>query len=462
MSDRPDLVLFMTDQQRFDQVGYASGGHFETPNLDALASRGVVFDNAYSASTNCVPARSSLLTGLQHHRLPRQVNHLALEEGFWTVAHALHASGYETALVGKMHFFPVRARHGFETSRMCEDLSAQAGYTADDVDDYHSWLGERGLADWRGVFQAHDTAGRQRHATDASGGFPYDAATHPTGWIEAEACSMLERRDRTRPLLLIVSFPNPHAPYNPAEPYASMYDPVDAVVPSDGFEVNEQLPPTWVRAMDRLSRSRVDGERGVRRILTSVRAMVRHIDDAMGRIVGQLDMARSVVFFTSDHGDYGGHRGLLKKTPWVPFDDLARVPLVVAGAGVAGGRRCAEVVQSSDFALTCLDRAGVDPPADVFDSRTLQPLLAGDAGQEATDRAVFCATSVGFPMVRRGPLKYLVNGRTGEPLLIDLSRDPGETRSVLGEPAYRTEAAELAALLDAELARGIPDLPSFG
>src|SRR5438552_16848975 len=61
----PNLVLIMTDQQRFDQIGYASGGHFETPNLDALAKRGVIFDAAYSASTVCVPARTALLTGLQ-------------------------------------------------------------------------------------------------------------------------------------------------------------------------------------------------------------------------------------------------------------------------------------------------------------------------------------------------------------------------------------------------------------
>src|SRR6187431_1032437 len=90
----PDVILVMTDQQRHDQVGYASGGHFETPHLDALAARGVIFDAAYSASTICVPARTALLTGLQPHRLPTQENQFALREGFWTVAHALRHAGY--------------------------------------------------------------------------------------------------------------------------------------------------------------------------------------------------------------------------------------------------------------------------------------------------------------------------------------------------------------------------------
>jgi arylsulfatase A-like enzyme len=64
--------------------------------------------------------RVALLTGLQPHRVPSQVNRLAFREGFWTIAHALRAAGYETAAIGKMHFFPPHADHGFETMRLCE------------------------------------------------------------------------------------------------------------------------------------------------------------------------------------------------------------------------------------------------------------------------------------------------------------------------------------------------------
>src|SRR5207248_2254052 len=150
---QPDLVLIMTDQQRFDQLGYDSDGFFETPHIDELASRGVVFERAYSGGTNCVPARVSLLTGLQQHRVPKQPGSwLAMREGFWTVAHELHRAGYATALVGKMHATPIRAQHGFDTLRLCEHLGLQAlraGMKSEDTDDYHDWLLANGLDDWR-------------------------------------------------------------------------------------------------------------------------------------------------------------------------------------------------------------------------------------------------------------------------------------------------------------------------
>jgi hypothetical protein len=95
MDDRPDFVLIMTDQQRFDQVGYQSNGFYETPNIDRFAQRGVVFENAYSGSTTCAPVRMSLLTGLQNHRVPTQINRFALREGFGP----LRASGSRYASV---------------------------------------------------------------------------------------------------------------------------------------------------------------------------------------------------------------------------------------------------------------------------------------------------------------------------------------------------------------------------
>src|SRR5690242_12272131 len=107
---RPNILLIMTDQQRADSLGYARHGGTDTPHLDALAARGVIFDTAYSAAPVCVPARSSLLTGTFDIRLPRAADGLALQEGVWTVAHGLTRAGYETALFGKMHFFPIQAR----------------------------------------------------------------------------------------------------------------------------------------------------------------------------------------------------------------------------------------------------------------------------------------------------------------------------------------------------------------
>ena len=122
---QPDLVLVMTDQQRHDHVGWWPGSPVRTPHLDALAASGVVFEAGYSASTTCVPARTSLMTGLLDHRTPYR-ERWALEQDFFTVPHALRAAGYQTALIGKMHFNPMRSSHGFEHVRVVEHLSAYA------------------------------------------------------------------------------------------------------------------------------------------------------------------------------------------------------------------------------------------------------------------------------------------------------------------------------------------------
>jgi arylsulfatase len=456
MTRRPDVVLFLTDQQRSDQLGYTSRGHFETPSLDRLARSGVIFENAYSASTVCVPARVALMTGLEPHRVPTQENQFALQEGFWTIAHELREAGYETALIGKAHFAPVHAHHGFETLRLCEHLHAQglgplSRERGDEVDDYHDWLLVQGYPDWR--FDESRGPGNPGRA----GVFPYGPEVHPTGWVEREAAQFLDRRDRRRPLFLVVSFPHPHAPYNPPEPYASMFDPADAQVPDGGFELNTGLPMVFQLAtLNTPTRAAAADVGQLRRFLATVRGLIKHVDDAVGRLVDRLDLTTTLVAFTSDHGDYAGHRGLLRKTPWIPFDDLARVPLFYAGYGVEGGRVVRSLVQSYDFALTALDYAGVEPAIDDVDGRSLRALLTERQAVAEVDRSVFCAIGMGWPMVRRGNHKYVLHAQREEVALFDLANDPCERVNLAGVRRYAEIERDLSMLLAERTAK-----PSF-
>jgi arylsulfatase len=447
MATPPDIVLFITDQQRFDQLGYSSGGHFDTPNLDRLARNGVIFENAYSASTVCVPSRVALMTGIEPHRVPTQENPWALREGFWTIAHELRRAGYQTALIGKAHFAPVHAQHGFETLRLCEHLQSQglgplSRDRNDELDDYHGWLLEHGYPDWR-----FDDAGGPARPQGAQV-FPYGPDIHPTGWVERETAAFLDGRDRSRPLFLVVSFPHPHAPHNPPEPYASLFDPADALVPDDGFEVNAGLPMVCQLALKNArTRDEAADERRVRRFLATVRGLIKQIDDAIGRLIERLDMTSTLVAFTSDHGDYAGHRGLMRKTPWMPFDDLAHVPLFYAGHGVAGGRVVPNLVQSYDFALTALDYAGLSPGVEDVDGRSLRPLLAGRPEADDLARSVFSAIGVGWPMIRRGNHKYFVHSQHRTAVLFDLDDDPGERVNLAGDPRRAEVERHLSELL---------------
>lgn len=458
MSDRrPDLILVMTDQQRFDQLGYASAVGPRTPNLDALAEAGVVFANAYSSSTTCVPARTSLMTGLLDHRAPYTAP-LSLDEGSFTVPHALRAAGYQTALVGKMHFHPMRADHGFDHVRLCEHLNA---YVEDPrrtgrLDHYHDWLEGRGEPDWR--FD-------DEHAMAEA--YPLDPATHPTSWVRDETLAFLEQRDPDRPMLLVVSFPHPHPPVNPPEPYWSMYDPAECPIDPDGALRNQYLPQPFQDACAQADspNRRVDPARLDRHQASLARSwgLITQIDDAVGAIVDRLDLTDALLWFTSDHGDFAGNRGLVRKIPWIPFDDLAKVPCFATGGRVSGGRVEQAPMQAFDVATTFLAAAGADRELDtsVFDGIDLGAALADPAVALDPERLVFSGVSVRWPMVRRGDHKYIRELGWGREVLFDVTRDPDEVWNVLSLDVDRAITDELAAAVDRQLAAPVVSLPRF-
>jgi len=239
------------------------------------------------------------------------------------------------------------------------------------------------------------------------------------------------------------------------------------VVPTPGFEVNDRLPDAFRDAMGATDRAykpwRVDvhGQAALRIRQSRIRALIRQIDDAIGRVLARLDLDRTLVAFTSDHGDYGGHRGLASKMPWIPFDDLVRVPLVMAGPGITGGRRVPDVVQSSDLPLTFCEAAGIEVPVEQFDSCSLWPHLDVSAADADHERAAIFATTMGWPGVRRGSLKLILHPPEFSSVLFDLDLDPDEAVNLSGDPARRQEEKELGELLRATFARSRPDLPTF-
>lgn len=459
---RPDLVLVMTDQQRSDQTGYASGGYVETPTLDRWAAGATTFDRACSASTTCVPSRVSILTGLDAHRVPVLEDGFTMQPGFWTVAHALREAGYQTALAGKMHFIPHDADHGFDVMHTCEHLfppdftekrKANGG-----LDHYHDWLTAEGLRDWRKDLYTRREPGQPV--------FPLDPSAHPTNWIADRAIEVLRRRDPDRPLFLVVSFPHPHEPHNPAAPYDSMYPLTDSVLPADGFEVNAGLPEEFLEPMTVKSGvwgpSHIPSEAFLRQYLARTRALIRHIDDVTEQILEHVDRSRTVTAFTTDHGDYGGHRGLIRKVPWIPFEDLVRVPLVVDAPDGVPGQRIDEPVSTADLTLTFLDYAGVPAPAVAFDSRSLRPLLTGTAQAADRDRTLLFSPNSGWPSLLKGRYKLLTRPVYFRRacVLLDLEEDPGETVDLAQDPGRAPLVADLEQELMARLLRPVEDLPA--
>ena len=188
----------------------------------------------------------------------------------------------------------------------------------------------------------------------------------------------------------------------------------------------------------------------LRQILATVRGLVKHIDDAIGRIVARLDLSSTLVAFTSDHGDYAGHRGMLGKTPWLPFEDLVRVPLFYAGHGVAGwpgrARPRAELRLRPHGARLRGRRSRR--------ARLRQPQPAtvprpAERSRRISSRAVFSCTGTPWPMVRQGKYKYCPHTDEQAAMLFDLEEDPTESVNLAADARY----AEVRRDLSERLAR---------
>lgn len=207
---RPNIVLIMTDQHRFDTLGCYGNTVIETPNLDSLAQEGTVFASAYSSTPSCVPARTSLLTGMD----PWHTGILGTGKGQGkmggnfkhTLPGELSKSGYCTLGVGKMNFNPQRALNGFHQTSLDESGRVESpGF----VSDYAAWFERNKTGDYGSVDHGIDWnswMSRPFHAPEF---------LHPVNWTINESIRLLEKRDPTAPFFLKTSFSRPHSPYDP-------------------------------------------------------------------------------------------------------------------------------------------------------------------------------------------------------------------------------------------------------
>lgn len=203
MPDRhqPKILFITTDQQRFDTAPPAERFALRTPHLDDLAAKGMTFTRAYSDCPLCVPARSTIMSG-QHawtHRLSINGATSSALDDARTLPTRMRGLGYQTMAIGKMHFGPTRARHGFDDALI--------------ADDYHKQM----LASGHALQPMRHGIGQNEFYPGVS--TVPEAMTY-TSWI-AEQCGdfIRDRHDPTRPFFLWCSFGKPHPPFDPPEPY---------------------------------------------------------------------------------------------------------------------------------------------------------------------------------------------------------------------------------------------------
>ena len=376
--NRPNVLVLMTDQQRWDALRCAGNLKIQTPNLDALVASGVRFTNACTPTPVCVAARMSFITG---HRASRThwVGNNALPgplPELPTIMTLLLREGYWTQGVGKMHF---RGRHyGFRNL-----LTMEEGVDNWIDDDYLIYLRKSGV---RARFPKgiRDLLFFQPQTS----GVPIEHS--PINWVADRSIDFLRQQARYRkdqPFFLWSSWIAPHPPFAPVEPYDEMYDPAEMHLPIYADRPISSLPSSLWGHRARLDEAYRDPDR-IRRIRALYYGLISHVDDVVGRLLHELEALgyaeNTVVLFTSDHGEMLGDHGLSQKN--CPYEPSVRIPFVLRWPGkTEPGGVCDHLVGLTDFLPTLIDELGLKYP-DGYGNLTGNSLLGADGGGLGVER----------------------------------------------------------------------------
>ena len=462
---RPNIILIITDQQRFDTIGALGFDYMDTPHLDRLVNEGITFNQCHIPATSCAPARAALFTGRYPHTT-RIFKNGDRWQSTWVAD--LQSAGYHTVNIGKMHTTPFLAPAGFNERYVVENKDRYL-QGASFIDEWDKALIARKLNPKPGRIVY-----RQRPDYRKSLGafiWDYDEDLQSDNFVGGFAAHWIEHQQFAGPLFLQIGFPGPHPPYDPTPELAREYADRDfGLVDPSARELAEQPQP--LRAM-REHNAVVDHDSIVHR-LDPTRAQRQHqracymanvalIDRQVGNIMAVLSarglLENAVVIFTSDHGDALGDHGHSQK--WTFYDCVTRVPMIVwSPARFTGGQAIEDLYSWIDLAPTIFAIAGLAPPAG-FEGISMLPALHGSAA--ATGREyVFCEQSredlMGLEwdfmtMVRDSRWKLVALLDSCEGQLFDLENDPGETRNLWSDSAVADQKLRLSQAITNYLVR---------
>ncbi len=417
-SEIPNVVVFYTDQQRWDTTGVHGNPMDLTPNFDRMAQRGTHVFNSFTCQPVCGPARSCLQTGLYATTTGCFRNGIPLPPDSRTLAHHFRDAGYRTAYIGKWHLYgrgttgpvPREGRGGYEY-----------------------WLASNVLEFTSEAYRTilYDNEGEPVDLP----GYRVDAVT--------DAAIRYIHANQERPFFLFVSYIEPHHQNH-----------IDDYPAPDGYR--ERYSGGWIPP----DLASLGGS--AHRHLGGYYGMVKRLDEALGRMLDALKSTglaeRTVVMFTSDHGCHFKTRNAEYKRSC--HESSIRVPTALQGPGFDGGGRISDLANTIDLTPTLLDAAGIPVPEEMQGSSIL-PLTVGDNGGWPEETFVQISEAQVGRAVRTHRWKYGVNapGRHGaqhagsdryiEQYLYDLEADPYELCNLIG----MTSHAEVAEIMRQRLLR---------
>jgi arylsulfatase A-like enzyme len=463
-----NVLLITSDQHRWDVMGY-NNPLLKTPNLDALARDGIIFDRAYTCNPVCTPARVSILTGHYPSKHGCYTIGTSLPEGYPTVASLFANAGYFTGLLGKAHFQSCSTEGVFESEPFIhnsdffrswngpyygfEHARLSIGHGDDSLAGgmhYRVWLEDQGVDPARYF-------GRGQYTDFGEWDLPEEY--HYSKWTADETIRAIDiAQQRKTPFFLWSSFQDPHNPCMVPKPWSDMYDPND--MPVFGYTEGEfENKPPFYRGLNddrnygpELAFEQKNWhcvatlpwmtERNKREIMAMYYAMVSLMDHHIGRVVDHLKARGlyddTVIMFTTDHGDYMGNHGMWWKG--LPaYEDIQRVPFLVRSPDCqTPGARSSALQSIIDIGQTCLGYADIAVPPGM--QGVDQRRAWRDAAIPARDHCLleFRPTEARFmqKVFIEDRYKLCIYTRPNWGELYDLRSDPDQMHNLWNEPSY--------------------------
>lgn len=390
-----NVIIIKTDQQRFDTLSCMGNKTIRTPNIDRLAERGTVFQNAFCCSTLCVPSRVSFFTGQYVHRTQCTSNapehHISI--GDWSFLEALKENGYTLGLAGK--------NHAFHDSYLEKHFSYREEYGHWGKTHGNLTEGDKAVSQW--LNSKEGPGNRMPNGMLMEGlvetPLPFPKTECPTWRIAQDAIRFIDQ-NRNRSFFLHCSFPDPHFPNTTCEPYYSMYLPGSVELENPEIDWSGRPFAHFVQSQSSGYDTYSKDER--KKILSSYYGQIHFIDDAIGSLVDAVEerglLENTLFVFTSDHGDFAGRYGLIGKTKAF-YEVLIRVPLIIVIPNESQVSRSDANISNIDVMPTAGEVLGLKQPEEVQG----QSFLGVIRGDESTHRHAIFA-EVGEPRTPPPPI----------------------------------------------------------
>jgi arylsulfatase A-like enzyme len=507
-ASKPNVILIMADQLRADALSCMGNRILRTPNIDRIASAGVVFDQAFTNCPVCMASRAAIHTGRYPRSLRMRSMGMILPPDEITIAETLKRAGYRTGHFGKLHFLPMeytwsklntdydqddpapflqptgilseatkaaaadpsKQRYGFDVSVPIGDLTW--GHYRDWLEKISPEHLKHHVAENWGKGRAGLKFGASPPATRIFHPMVSDffdshlpAEIHPSYFIVQKAIEFI-RENVHRPFFADLSFVDPHHPFNAPMPFNKMYPPSQMPIPPH-FDREKCYPPGLPPGLSAvIQKQAAYPDELWQWALGNYFGMIANIDCCIGKLLDELEKLEladnTIILFTADHGEHvGDHRMLYKGS--LLFDPLIRIPLLISwGTNLTPARRDA-LVQEIDLYPTVMSLLGL-PIHPGVQGKDLSPILRGQTGSgydlvtceldDLPDPQYVSTLAIRSPECK---LIYYPFARTG--MLFNLMDDPGELRNLFFDASSRIIRDEMLLNLLDHLHRSKDPLP---